>query len=84
MLANAHTRICFRVGDEDAKRLSDGFSSFDAGALTDLGVGQAIIRIGKRTNDFNLETFDLPRVDRSQAAVLRARALERWGVPRAV
>ena len=82
VLANAHTRICFRVGDEDAKRLSDGFSSFDAAALTDLGVGEAIVRLGKRTADFNLKTFDIPKVDRSQAIALREHALARWGVRR--
>ena len=86
VLANANTRICFRVGDEDAKRLSDGFGSFAQGDLTDLGVGEAIMRVGKRTDDFNVATFDLPKVDRREAETLRGerkrRVLERWGVAR--
>ncbi len=86
VLSNAHTRICFRVGDDDAKKLSDGYSEFDAKSLTDLGIGQAIARVGRRTDDFNLKTFDLHKIDREEAAeTLRERrkaVLERWGVPR--
>lgn len=82
VLANSHTRICFRVGDDDAKRLADGFGSFDAGSLTDLGVGEAIVRVGKRTDDFNLRTFDIPKVDPEPGRALRAHAMKRWGTPR--
>ncbi len=86
VLSNSHTRICFRVGDDDAKKLTDGFSEFDAKSLTDLGIGQAIARVGRRTDDFNLKTFDLPKVDRETASeTLRERrraVLERWGVQR--
>ena len=82
VLANAHTRICFRVGDEDARRLESGFSGFDAAALTDLGIGEAIVRVGKQTDDFNLRTFELPKVDHERGRELREHALSRWGVPR--
>ncbi len=86
VLSNSHTRICFRVGDDDAKKLADGFSDFDAKSLTDLGIGQAIVRVGRRTGDFNLKTFDLPKLDRGAAAETlqerRKLTLERWGVPR--
>jgi len=33
VLSNAGTRICFRVGDDDAKKLSDGFATFDTKVL---------------------------------------------------
>ena len=45
VLPNAYTRIVFRVGEQDAKTLSDGFSFFDAPDLQHLGVGEAIARI---------------------------------------
>lgn len=56
VLTNAGTRICFRLSDTDAKRLSEGFSHFESVDLQNLGVGEAIARIGKPDNDFNLET----------------------------
>jgi hypothetical protein len=43
--ANAGTRICFRLGDTDAKRFDSGFSFFDAADLQNLDTGEAIIRI---------------------------------------
>jgi type IV secretory pathway TraG/TraD family ATPase VirD4 len=42
LLANAATRVVFRVGDDDAKKLADGFTSFDAQSLVSLGVGEAV------------------------------------------
>ena len=35
------TRICFRLGDTDAKRFEDGFSFFDAQDLQNLETGEA-------------------------------------------
>lgn len=43
-----------RVGDDDARKLAEGFASFDAQALTSLGVGEAICRIDRADHDFNL------------------------------
>lgn len=57
VLANAGTRICFRLSDTDAKRLAEGFSHFEATDLQNLGVGEAIARIGRPDIDFNLETM---------------------------
>ena len=57
VLANAGTRICFRVGDADAKRLEDGFSAFDARDLQNLGIGEAICRVERSDWDFNLRTL---------------------------
>src|SRR6185369_16751434 len=38
VIANPHTRICFRMGDDDAKKLSEGFAHFDATDLQNLSV----------------------------------------------
>jgi len=54
VFANAGTRICFRIGDEDARTLSSGFSLFTPSDLMSLGVGQAVARIGRADHDFNL------------------------------
>jgi predicted DNA-binding transcriptional regulator AlpA len=60
VLSNPCTRICFRVGDADAKKLEDGFSTFDAKDLQNLGVGDAICRVERADFDFNLLTIPLP------------------------
>jgi hypothetical protein len=55
VISNPGTRICFRLGDFDAKKLEDGFSSFDARDLQNLGVGEAIARVERAEYDFNLK-----------------------------
>jgi hypothetical protein len=59
VISNAGTRVCFRLGDIDAKRFEDGFSSFDALDLQNLGVGQAIVRVERPEYDFTLSTIEL-------------------------
>src|ERR1035437_885308 len=71
VLANAYTRIVFRVGEQDAKTLSDGFSFFDAADLQNLGVGEAIARIERRDFDFNLRTSGINNVDQGLADAQR-------------
>ena len=71
VLANAATRICFRLGDDDAKRLQKGFTSFDAQDLMNLGRGEAICRIDQSSADFNLKTRVPPLVGPSEAAARR-------------
>ena len=83
LLANAHSRVCFRLGDEDARQLDKGFSYFDADDLMNQQVGQAICRVGTRSDDFNLKTDRLPSL-RSGDAVgtftkVSQRSAERWG-----
>ncbi len=56
VISNPKTRICFRLGDADAKRLESGFSYFEQSDLMNLERGQAIVRIGSQSNDFNLAT----------------------------
>ena len=55
VVSNAATRICFRLGNTDAKRFADGFSYFDETDLQNVGVGEAIVRIERAENDFNLK-----------------------------
>lgn len=59
ILSNPKIRICFRLGDNDAKRLESGFSYFEQSDLQNLERGEAIIRIGSSNNDFSLTTFPL-------------------------
>jgi hypothetical protein len=54
VLSNPYTRVCFRVGDDDARKLSSGFTSFDESNLQNLGTGEAIARIERSDFDFNL------------------------------
>ncbi len=86
VLSNPYTRVCFRVGDADAKKLEDGLSFFDAKDLQNLGLGEAICRIERADYDFNLKTLPLPAValavarERREAIVRQSR--ERYAVPR--
>ena len=88
VLANPATRICFRVGDDDAKKLEDGFSIFTARDLQNLGVGHAVCRIDRSDWDFSLTTQPLPAVDATVARERRDKAVaasrERYGVRREV
>lgn len=58
ILANAYTRIMFRVGEEDARKLERGLSYFDAGDLLGLQTGEAICRLGRQENDFRLRVTE--------------------------
>jgi len=68
VISNPYTRICFRLGDSDAKRLESGFSYFEESDLQSLGIGQAIMRVGSSNNDFNISTFPLPEIEDSLEA----------------
>lgn len=57
ILANAATRICFRQGDQDAKRMQDGFSAFTADDLQNLETGEAIVRVHTNDQDFNISVM---------------------------
>jgi hypothetical protein len=74
VLANPYARICFRVGEADAKRLSEGFSSFSSTDLLNLGTGEALARFEQARHDFNLRTFAAPVPD-SQAPARMERVL---------
>src|SRR5262245_18455453 len=63
VISNPYTRVCFRLGDQDARRLAEGFSFFESKDLQNLGTGEAICRIERADYDFNLNTGSLPQVD---------------------
>ncbi len=67
VLSNPYTRICFRVGDQDARTLNEGFASYEAKDLQNLGIGQAIARVERAEFDFNLDTPRLAEVDPQEA-----------------
>jgi DNA helicase HerA-like ATPase len=76
VLGNTYTRVVFRVGDHDAKTLSDGLSHFEAKDLQNLGIGQAIARVERSDFDFNLETVQAAAVDEEEAAERRVYVAE--------
>ena len=59
LMGSVFTRVVFRVGDDDARKLAEGCSFFDASDLHSLARGEAVVRLGASTNDFNLRV--LPR-----------------------
>lgn len=67
VLGNVNTRIVFRVGEPDARRLQDGFSGFDESDLQNLGRGEAVIRIEQPQYDCSLQTMPLAHVSPEQA-----------------
>ncbi|GMV90898.1 MAG: hypothetical protein AMXMBFR82_06760 [Candidatus Hydrogenedentota bacterium] len=85
VLANPYARVCFRVGEPDAKRLADGFSSFTPADLLNLGTGEALVRFEQARHDFNLRTFAAPTPDsqaRERMERLLAQSRERYAMPR--
>jgi hypothetical protein len=73
VMTHSFTRVVFRVGDDDAKKLAEGLSFFEAKDLRNLEIGHAICRVERSDFDFNLSVplFDLP-----DAATVAARRLE--------
>ncbi|MBS1503977.1 MAG: type IV secretion system DNA-binding domain-containing protein [Bacteroidetes bacterium] len=57
IMANAYTRVCFRLADIDAKRMQENFSGFIAADFQQLDVGEAIARVGAIDNDFSLDVY---------------------------
>lgn len=86
VIANPYTRICFRIGDQDARTLAEGFAAFDAKDLQNLGIGQALARVERAEYDFNLDTPPLPSVDAETARKRRdaivALSREKYARPR--
>lgn len=86
VIANPYTRICFRLGDDDARRLKSGFTFFDAQDLQSLGVGEAIVRMERAEYDFTLTTVPFSPTDPVTARTRRERIValsrERYARPR--
>ena len=87
ILSSCYTRVVFRVGDDDARKLAEGFSSFEARDLQNLEIGNAICRVERSDHDFNLRVplLDEPNVaaakERRQQIVAASRA--KYATPRA-
>ncbi len=77
VLSHPYTRICFRVGDQDAKRLAEGFSFFTAADLQSLSTGEAICRMERSNYDFNLRTKLLPELEWQRVEEKRRSVIER-------
>lgn len=75
VITNPTTRVCFSLGDNDALKLSSGFTHFDANDLMNLGVGEAIVRIERNEYDCNLNTFNIPEVFSNTAAARRDKVI---------
>ena len=86
VVVNAGSRICFRLGDTDAKRFANGFSYFDTEDLENLHTGEAIVRIEQPNFDFNLETIPLPEIPAELAELTTqtviAKSREKYGTPK--
>lgn len=63
VISNPCTRVCFRLGDIDARRLESGFTNFSAADLQNLGIGEAICRVERADCDFSLRTVPLTELD---------------------
>jgi hypothetical protein len=74
VLSNCGTRVVFRVGDEDARKLAEGLASFEARDLQTLETGEAICRIERADHDFNL-TVPLPVAPDPAGAQARSMAV---------
>jgi hypothetical protein len=81
ILANAGTRICFRLGDTDAKRMQEGLSAFTAEDLQNLATGEAIVRVNTRDQDFNIAVipFEDEPTNCKEAIISHSRA--KYSIP---
>jgi Type IV secretion-system coupling protein DNA-binding domain len=84
VLTHPCTRIVFRVGDDDAKKLAEGFTAFDAQSLKTLEKYYAIARVERNDFDFNLELRkpELETISDAQAIIAASRA--KYATPRAI
>jgi hypothetical protein len=86
--SNAGTRVCFRVGDTDARKFENTFSSFDANDLQNLDTGEAIVRIDRSDFDFTLNTVPLLSlkqdiVEQRQQDVINS-SRNKYGIPKVI
>lgn len=71
LLSDVGIRIVFRIGNQDAKKLSEGFSSFEPVDFQNLGRGESIIRIEQPQYDTTLDTISLEEVSPEEKQVKR-------------
>lgn len=87
VMSHPYTRIVFRVGDDDSKKLAEGFSHFEAKDLRNLETGQAIARVERSDYDFNLSVPLPAEPVKAEADALREKVIaasrEKYGALRA-
>jgi len=87
VMSHPFTRVVFRVGDDDAKKLSEGFAFFEARDLKNLETGQAICRLERSDFDFHLSIPFSATADEAAAAKRRQEVItasrEKYGTLRA-
>ena len=80
-------RIVFHVGDDDAKKLGEGFESFDVKSLKNLAKFHAIARVERNDFDFNLAVRKPELPDEAEASGQRdkiiAASRAKYATPRA-
>lgn len=84
--ASTYTRIFFRTNESDARKLAAELSYFEAKDILNLGTGDAIVRLERSANDFNLETDSPPYPERDQIAwrreVVQYNTRDTYAMPR--
>lgn len=84
MLSMPFTRVCFRLGESDAKRLESTLSYFDRDDLQNLGRGATIMRFGLNAQDCNVSTFPLSdEIDTHRRNEIIQRSQQKDGTPKA-
>ena len=86
ILSNCYTRLCFRLGTEDSRKLANDLSFFEASDLQNLGRGEAIGCVERSTFDFNLSVSPPTEVAdeaaKQTALTVRKASRTQYAVPR--
>lgn len=87
VFSNCYTRICFRVGERDAKKLVPEFDRVETTDLQNLGRGQAIVKIEQPHYTTTMNANYVPEADRdlriAKLDLVRTIARKRYAKPRA-
>lgn len=79
VIGNPHVRVCFRLSQDEAKVLEQGFSGFTREDLTALGRGETIVRVGGSSSDCNMTTAPLSATtDDTLVVYVRERTRKRY------
>ena len=77
--------VCFRVNDDDARKIADGFGHFEATDIQNLPNYEALCRVEKKENDFNLRIVRPPELDGEaphRCDLLRSLSRQQYARPR--
>jgi hypothetical protein len=78
ILANPATRVIFRCGEQDGKQLGQGISYFDETDLQNLSIGNAIVRVERKDQDFNISTSFVQNSLGEDVSEAKTRAIVEW------